>query len=147
MDKLSLVQLKDDFLAWMASPDEGVSYSKHSIRAYERVIRYFVEVMATYDVMDVLSVNASWLAVFFKELSPKEVSTASINQYRTILQTWMAFADHEGLIDNNPVKTYIDQQKRGLRRRARKESRLLSDVNYFVRFRDNYLVRSVLKNS
>lgn len=124
MDNLSLVHLKDDFLAWMASPDEGVSYSKHSIRAYERVIRYFVEVMATYDVMDVHSVNASWIAVFFKELSQKESSMASINQYRTILQIWMAFADHEGLIDSNPVKTYIDQQKRGLRRRARKESRL-----------------------
>lgn len=140
---------KEAFLAWMAHPENGNSYSKHSIRAYSGQIDRFIAFMHENDIKDAKSVNSAWIGAFYKYLSKKALSIATVKHSQGVLFGFWEFIIHDDMTWVNPVKQFLDEQKRSSRRKTKSIKRITpvlyrheQDALMDMVFAKNHSVRS-----
>lgn len=121
---MTLTELKTAYFHWMTSAESGQSYSKNTLRSYQRAIEYFSSSMGDYGIDQLESLTSAWIGVFFKDLANSGVSLATQAHYRSVLSNYCDFAYYEQHIAENPLKTYLQQQQRGHRKSVRKPARL-----------------------
>ncbi|MCL5796061.1 MAG: tyrosine-type recombinase/integrase [Gammaproteobacteria bacterium] len=121
---MTLTELKTAYFDWMKSAESGQNYSKNTLRSYQRAIDGFCDQMTELGVIDVRKLTSAWIGVFFKELANNGLSLTSQVHYRSVLASFLDYAYYENLIDENPVKVYLQQQQRGHRKSVRKPQRL-----------------------
>jgi site-specific recombinase XerD len=120
--------LEKPYLAWLSEGETLRPYSKNSIRAYHRVFREFLAFSEQNGLERPDEVNGAWVRAFVRQMTARGLSLASIRMSITGMQTFFAFCQYEGLVEQNPVEAYLSDGK--ATRRGGREAKRLPPVLY-----------------
>jgi len=97
----------DDFCLYISS-EKGLS--SHTIEAYHRDIRYFLDHIRVIGITDITQVKQEHIVSFLSELHDKDYASSSISRTLIAVKVFFRFLKREGVVENN-VAIYLETPK------------------------------------
>lgn len=116
--------LKSGFLSYLSQPDEGVPYSKNTIRSYFVAIDSFLSFLQENDINSMIDVTDTWIRAYVKKLTNNSLKPSSIKNKLSAMHLLWEFAFDFPTDQINPVSRYIESSKKK-RRGGRAPKRLI----------------------